>query len=268
MKTLLNIVRDHIRYRKQILKLAKADLVKTYKGAALGWSWAVIRPGFTIAVYYFAFSVGLRYGRPVGEYSFFLYLVAGLLPWFYISGIFTGGATSIRKYSYLVTKIRFPVSTIPTVVNLSKLITNILLTIVVMIIFILSGKQPDVYWLQIPVYILLMFVFFNAWSLFAGMLSVISKDFMQLVNAFVMPLFWLSGIIYDADKIENPVLRRVLLLNPVTFIANGYRNAFIYKVWFWAKPTRLRNFLIACIIMIILAAWEYRRLVKTIPDFL
>ena len=54
------IIREHIKWRHQIFKLAKSDLRKTYSGAALGWSWAVIKPAVTIFVYWFAFSVGLR----------------------------------------------------------------------------------------------------------------------------------------------------------------------------------------------------------------
>ena len=35
MKILNKITKEHISYKNQILKLAKADLVKTYRGAAL-----------------------------------------------------------------------------------------------------------------------------------------------------------------------------------------------------------------------------------------
>lgn len=35
MRTLKQIISEHIEYRKQIIKLAKADLIKTYRGAAL-----------------------------------------------------------------------------------------------------------------------------------------------------------------------------------------------------------------------------------------
>jgi len=34
VKVVKEILKDHIEYRKQILKLAKADLVKTYRGSA------------------------------------------------------------------------------------------------------------------------------------------------------------------------------------------------------------------------------------------
>ena len=80
MKTLKKIISEHIRYRRTIVKLAKSDLIKTYKDTALGWWWAIVRPSITLAVYYFAFSVGLRVARSVEGYPYFLWLVAGFLP--------------------------------------------------------------------------------------------------------------------------------------------------------------------------------------------
>ena len=268
MRVLFEIIRDHLRYRKQILKLAKSDLIKTYKGAALGWSWAVLRPSITIAIYYFAFAVGLRINRPVGEYSFFLYLIAGMLPWFYISSMFTGGAGIIRKYSYLVTKVRFPVSVIPTFFSMSQMVTHLGVAILVAAVFMFSGKMPDIYWLQMPFYALLMFIFFTTWALFAGMVSVVSKDFQQIVQSFVLMLFWLSGIFYDVSGIKNAAVRRIMMLNPVTIIVNGYRDALVNKIWFWERLTWLRNYAIIYAVMLLLAIWVYKKLLKSIPDML
>ncbi|MDY6141228.1 MAG: ABC transporter permease, partial [Bacilli bacterium] len=124
MKVLINIIKEHFAYRKQITKLAKADLVKTYRGAALGWMWAIIKPTVTIFVYWFAFAIGLRISNDVNGYPYFLWLIAGVVPWFYMSEMISGGTDAIRRYGYLVTKMKFPVSTIPTFVNLSKLIIH------------------------------------------------------------------------------------------------------------------------------------------------
>ena len=57
MGALLEIIQTHVKYSRQLFKLAKSDLIKTYKGAAMGWLWAVIKPTITIGVYYFAFSI-------------------------------------------------------------------------------------------------------------------------------------------------------------------------------------------------------------------
>lgn len=48
IESLKQIVQEHKDYRKQILMLAKSDLIKTYRGAALGWAWAVIKPLMTL----------------------------------------------------------------------------------------------------------------------------------------------------------------------------------------------------------------------------
>lgn len=64
-----DIIKDHSTYKQQIFKLAKADLVKTYRGAALGWSWAIIKPAVTVFVYWFTFEIGLRAGKDVNRFS-------------------------------------------------------------------------------------------------------------------------------------------------------------------------------------------------------
>ena len=97
MKMLLQIIKEHIEYKNQVVKLAKSDLQKTYRGAALGWAWAIIKPTVTIFVYWFAFAIGLRMSKDVNGYPYFLWLIAGVVPWFYMSEMITGGTDCIRK---------------------------------------------------------------------------------------------------------------------------------------------------------------------------
>ena len=139
MKTLKEIFKSHYDYRKQLFKLAKSDIIKTYKGAALGWSWAIIRPAIQIFVFWFAFSFGLRSGKPVEGYPFFLWLIAGMTPWFYMRDMIQGGAASMRRYTYLITKIKYPVCTIPTFVSMSLLMVHIGLLAIVIVIYIAFG---------------------------------------------------------------------------------------------------------------------------------
>lgn len=268
MKNLIEILKDHISYRQQILKLAKADLVKTYRGAALGWSWAIIKPAVTIFVYWFAFSIGMRKGQPVDGMPFFLWLIAGLIPWFYMNDMLTQGTDSIRKYSYLVTKMKFPVSTIPTFVSISKLIVHFILLAIIILIFIGAGYTPDIYIIQLPFYILLSFLFFTVFSLFSSLLSSMSKDFSNLVKSFITAIFWLSGILWNVNTIDIGWVKKILMINPVTYLIEGYRNCFIHKTWFFEEPKRLLYFTIILFVLIIAALWTYRRLRKEIPDVL
>ena len=268
VSTIKNIIKEHVTWRSQILKLAKADIIKTYSGAALGWAWALVKPTITIFVYWFAFSIGLRQGGEINGHPFILWLVAGIVPWFFMSDMITQGAGAIRKYKYLVTKMKFPVSTIPTFVSLSKFAVHLILLVIAIIIFLAFGYRPDLYWLQLPFYMLCMLMFFIFWALFSSMLSAMSKDFLNLVKSFTTAIFWLSGIMWDVNRIHTEWLQIILKFNPVTFIASGYRNVFIYRTWFWEDLQGLILFGITFVIMLILAAWSYKKLLKEIPDVL
>lgn len=268
MNTIKEIFKDHYDYRKQLFKLAKTEIIKTYKGAALGWSWAIIRPAIQIFVFWFAFSIGLRSGKPVEGYPFFLWLIAGMIPWFYMRDMIQGGSACLRRHTHLVTKIKFPIDTIPTFVSMSLFAVHIGLIILVILIYMGFGYMPDIYYLQLPFYMLLMFLFFTAWGLFAGVLSAMSRDFLNLVKSLTTALFWMSGILYNVNTIKIGWLRTLLLYNPVTLIDNGYRNCFVYKKWFWETPQELLNFAIVYAVMALLALWAYKKLRKDIPDVL
>lgn len=268
MKTIVEIVKEHIRWRHQILALAKSDIIKTYSGAALGWFWAIVKPTITILVFWFAFSVGLRMTDDVGEFPFVLWMLAGIVPWFYMSEMITQGAGAIRKYRFLVTKMKFPVSTIPTFTAISKLSVHLILLLIVVAIFLLFGHFPTIYYLQLPIYMFLMVFFFTCWSLFSSMLSSISKDFLQLVKSITTAVFWMSGIMWDVNTIENEVIQTILLFNPVTFFATGYRNVLVYETWIWEQPLAFGCFAIMLVLMFIGAVWSYKKLIREIPDVL
>ena len=267
-ETIKLIIEEHRTYSKQIIKLAKSDLIKTYRGAALGWAWALVKPLITLFVFWFGFTVGLRHGKPINGYPYFLWLMAGFLPWFYMRDMIGGGAECIRKYKHLVTKIMFPISIIPTFTSLSHLVVHLIVCTITILIFIVWGFRPDVYMLQIPIYMFMMWLFFEAWSLFAGMLSALSKDFLNLIKSFIQALFWLSGVIYDVNKINNATVRTVLKFNPVTVISSGYRKVFIYKEWFWEDKIELLGYATTLAVVTILALWAYKRLRKEIADVL
>ncbi len=275
-RTFIQILKEHRDFRVQVFQLAAVDIIKTYRGSALGWSWAVVKPAITIFVYWFAFDIGLRAAKPVEgavrgvetTYPFFLWLLAGIISWFYVSEMLTQGIKTLKRYNYLVTKIKFPVSTISTFVSLSKLYVHLALLALVVVIFVALGYPIDIYFVQLPLYVALLYIFWTAWSLFAAPLAAVSKDFANVVNSFTTAIFWMSGIMWDANRIHIDWLRNLLLLNPVTYIANGYRNVFIYKRWFFEDEWASAAFGFILTLMVLLALYTYHRLRRDIADFL
>jgi len=255
-------------YRKQLLKLSIFELKKQYRGSVLSWVWGIIRPAFLIFTFWFAFTIGLRSGQPKNGYPFFLWLIAGMIPWYYMRDMISQGSNSIKKYTFLVTKLKYPISTIPTFISLTFMMVYLVLTVAMVVIFWLFGFPPTKYMLQIPFYWGLMFLFFTAWGLFASMLTIVSRDFYNLIRSLTQALFWLSGIIYDASRIEHDWIRRILMCNPITICVNGFRNAMVYNQWFWEDWSQLRNLAILYVILCGLAVWAYKKLYKDIPDIL
>ena len=109
----------------------------------------------------------------------------------------------MRRYKHLITKMKFPVSTIPTFVGMSKFVIHLLLFAIVIVIYFLFGEPFTLYYLQLPIYMLLMFLFCVGWTLFGSVLAAISQDFANLVKSFTTALFWLSGIMWPVNKITN-----------------------------------------------------------------
>ena len=84
---------------------------------------------------------------------------------------------------------KFPISTIPTFTSISKFMIHCILMVIVISIFIAMNYTPTIYVLQMPIYMLFMFIFCTIWSLFASLLSAISKDFGNLVKSMVTAVF-------------------------------------------------------------------------------
>ena len=91
-----------------IMQFAMDDFKTKYAGSVLGFFWAFIQPIITVVIYWFIFQVGFKNGD-VDGYPFILWLVSGLLPWFFVSDSITNAIPCFGEYSYLVKKVNFSV---------------------------------------------------------------------------------------------------------------------------------------------------------------
>ena len=224
-----------------------------------------------VAVFWFALEIGLRAGNNLGDFPYFIWLLSGLVPWFYMQQMLGSGSDVLRKYTYLVTKMKFPLSGISTLYSLSTFIINLGLGIILAIAYVLYRQPIDVYLIQVPVILLLMFLFWTFASIMCSQLSAISRDFANMMNIVTQPFFWLSGIIFDMSKMADIGFGwydTAMLFNPVTFFATAMRDATCYKVWLWENPAFLGGFAIVCAITVIMALIVYRRFNEEVADVL
>lgn len=266
---LINILKDKWKWRKQIVNLGLFDLKKKSRGAVLGSLWFFAKPAVYIFVFWFALEIGLRAGSSSDSGApYILWLVSGLIPWFYMQEMINTGSDVFHRYSYLVNKIKFPLGSIPTIFNVSTIVIQAGLVVALLVIYLLCGQAVDVYLLQIPVAMILMFVFFDIFALMTSSLSAISKDFKNLVKTLTTPLFWLSGIIFDVFSLGYDWLTTILMFNPVTFFASMYRAAVYDKMWIWERPEALVGFAAVFVVTLVCMLLIYRRTREEVSDVL
>jgi teichoic acid transport system permease protein len=268
-EALKEILSDHFAYRRQLLPLAAIELRKNYQGSVLGWIWLFVKPLTYIFVFWFALDIGLRQGADTNNgIPYIIWLTAGIIPWFYMRFMIVTGSRVYSKYSYLVTKIRFPISVVPTFVGLSEVILHICLLVLLFVMYFATGCAATVYMLQVPILLLLMILFFVSWGLFSSLLTAISRDFGELVKALVTPAFWLSGIIFDMSSVNSAFIQTIMSFNPIAYFARAYRMAFVDQTWFWNDWSSFGPFLVCLVGQILLALWAYKKCKTEVADVL
>ncbi len=266
--SLVSIAHDHKGFSRQILYLSWIDLQKSYRGALLGWFWVVIRPLIMLGFYWFIIAIGLHSHSVAGKpYEYLPWLVVGLCAWFFVSDMIHAGIGVFRKYKFLITKTKFPVSTIPSIVTISNFITHSILLMIVLV-YLYSTGYFALEWIQLPIYVALSFVFMWFWSLLAAPLGAISKDFTQLVKSLMRVLVWVSGILWSISNVRIDWLREVMELNPIYFIAEGYRQSLVYHQWFFENRRGFIIFMCELVLLAGLAIIVYRRSRKEVADIL
>ena len=245
-------------------------LKKRYSGSALGIGWSLVRPILFIFVYWFGIQIGIRGNRQLdGNIPYIFWLMCGIIAWFFLSDILQRGIGSIRGDSYLVTKVVYPVETIPIYYTISLFFIHLMLLLLVTIVLLIFGYFPGIYLLQIIYYTGFMFFFACVLCIFLSTLSVISKDFEQLVRSTSMIFFWLSPVLWTPSKaMEGSLLFKILKLNPFYYFIQGYRDTFLSKIWFFERPVYTIYMIVFTILFTLFTSYMYKRLRNEFSDVL
>ena len=254
------------RNRRLVMNLAKNDFKTKYAGSYLGIIWAFVQPVVTIAVYSFVFQVGFRSGAVV-NCPFVLWLMAGMVPWFFFSDALNGGTNSMLEYTYLVKKVVFKISILPIVKILSALFVHLFFVFITIILFALFGYYPDLYTLQVIYYSFCLFIFVLGLSYATCSIVIFFRDLGQIISIILQVGVWMTPIMWQETMVAEGS-RWILKLNPIYYIVNGYREALIDKRWFWENPNQLVYFWLVTAIVFVFGLVIFKRLKMHFADVL
>ena len=258
LKSFAEIPLGIIKERKLIWNLSKNDFKTKYAGSYLGIIWAFVQPIITVLVYWFVFEVGLKSGR-VSEYPFILFLMSGLVPGFFFSDSLNGGTTSLIEYNYLVKKVVFNISVLPVVKVVSALFVHVFFIFVVGVVCIAYGYNIDVYWLQIPYYVICTIVLVLGLTYFTSTIVCFFRDLTQIISIVLQVGMWITPIMWQVS-ILSPTLQTIFKLNPMYYVVEGYRNCFLGDAWFWEDMTWTICFWITTVLIFGLGIATFKKL--------
>ncbi len=221
----MNLIKELYAYREMIFSLVRKDLRGRYKGSVLGFLWTFINPLFQLIVYTIAFSFVLS--SPVEKY--YLYLFVALIPWIFFSSSIQGGSSSILSAKNLVSKIYFPREVIP-VSYVTSCFVNMLLTfIIIFIVVIISGVGLNIKAIAcLPLIMIVEYLMALGLALLFSAVTVFFRDMEHILSIVTMAWIYLTPVLYPIEMIEDPDIRRLFYLNPMTSVIIAYRDVLYY----------------------------------------
>ena len=237
-----NIIVEVIANRKLALSLAKNDFKTKFAGSYLGTIWAFVQPVITVLIYWFVFEKAIgATARIRGELPlpYVLWLVAGIVPWFFFSDCISAGTAVLMEYNYLVKKVVFNIDILPVVKVFSSIFVHVFFVVFMLLLFAVYGYMPDLYVLQVVYYSLGVLILALGISYLTSAVSVFFPDMRQIVNIALQIGIWATPIMWNIDDMKQKIpdaVMTVLRLNPMYYIVQGYREALIDKRWFFEHP--------------------------------
>ncbi len=224
---MLNFLKINFVNRKKILVMAIMDLKKLYAGSFLGLIWIILKHLIIVNVFWFTFYIGLRGSNYVDGVPYFIWLIVGLAPWFFINESLTSGAQAMLRKAYIIKKIKFQVEIFPIINTTTNLISHFMFLVIIFGLLIMNGFIPGLFDLSLIYYLFATFLFLWVTTILTSSVSVLIRDVPYFVQSITSALLWLSPILWPFTNLPYR-LQVIMRLNPLHYLVNGYRNALLF----------------------------------------
>ncbi len=252
--------------RKLVYSMARREVSSKYVGSAFGIVWAVAQPLVMISVFWFIFSIGFRVS-PRNDVPFVVWLAAGMAPWFAFADIMNLATSAVISNGNLIKKTFFPSEILPVIRAVSGLFSHLIFVTIVLCLIGLMQMEISFYFFQSLYYLCCLFFLALGLSWTFASLTVFLRDIRHMVAIVMQVGFWATPIFWDINMMSGTV-QKILKLNPVYYIIQGYRESFIYFTPFWHHPVYTLYFWGVTSLLFLGGMFVFARLKPQFPDVL
>lgn len=215
-----------------MIRVALFDHKLQNKDSYLGKAWDILTPLIQVGTYWLVFGIGLRQGKDVDGYPYLLWMLCGIIPWFFISAAITKGGNSIFVKSATITKLRYPIATVPIGTVLTEFFSFIFTLIILEVIFLFYGYLPNWGYLNLIYYIMYTLAFLASLALVTSVFTMVARDFQKLLSNIIRLLFYITPILWDMEAMPE-IYKIIIGLSPIYYVVRGFRESLLYNIPFY-----------------------------------
>ena len=260
-----NYWRDLWRFRELFYFLAWRDLLVRYKQTVMGVAWSVVRPLLTMIVFTVIFSRVAKLHAP-GAVPYALMVMAGMLPWQFVSLAFSASSQSLIENTNLVSKVYFPRLIVPASAVITSFV-DFLITMAIMAVMMIGYRTaPDWHIVALPAFVLLAFFAAMGVGLWLCALNVEYRDFRYIVPFFVQFGMYVSPVGFSSTAV--PARYQLLFsLNPVVGVIDGFRWSLLRGQPLTAWPDMVNSIWVTAVLYLS-GVWYFRRMERSFADII
>jgi len=253
-----------LRERRELLAfLVWRDLKIRYKQTLLGAVWAVLQPVSAMAIFALFFGRLARVGSDGVPY--WLFALAGLVPWIYFSNALSQASLSLVDNERVIAKIYFPRFLLPTSPVVSGLFDLAIATVVLLALAVAVEGWPTWRLLTLPLFVALAGATALGLGLILSCLNVRYRDVRYVLPFLVQLLMFISPVVYSAQLVADE-WQTLYALNPLVTVINGFR----WSVLGTAPPTvaGIAASVGAATFLVLFGSWSFHRAEQSFADVL
>src|SRR5688572_3267817 len=231
-------------YRRVLGNLIARDLKVKYQSKSLGFLWSLNQPTIMLAIWYVIFSRAFRV--PIHDY--WAYLIAGIVPFQFITSSIVAGLSSVRTNAGIIRKVYVPMEILviaAVTVRLVEFLVQLAVAIVLLALLHRAAVTIQVPFLPretvhfaplaallvIPPAVMLTYVFVLGVALPLAAWSVIYRDLEHIVGIAMAMLFYLTPVFWSLSQFQGRKWVWLMSLNPAAHLLDLFRGPLYWGTW-------------------------------------
>jgi lipopolysaccharide transport system permease protein len=249
-------------YRELVYFLAWRDIIVRYKQTALGVTWAIIQPFFTMVI--FSLFFGALAQIPSDGVPYPVFTFTALVPWTFFANGLTQASNSLVGSANLIKKVYFPRLAVPIAVVLAGLPDLALSFLVLLVMIYYYGITP--HWLTalwLPAFVLMAVMTSLGVGLWLAALNVQYRDVRYVIGFLTQLWLFATPVAYPARLVPEK-WQALYGINPMVGVIEGFRWAVLGTN---NPPARsIAVSALTSLLMLLSGLYYFRRMERTFAD--